>query len=163
MTGHHEYWECENPDHNMFFQWNRIEIKDHFDCAYDWARFAWGTDVDEQEQLCDENNQLTSKQRLYRDTGGNKIQWDFDTDGSEIRWGAEAQIICKDPADIKCIDGFHDCAEGAECYIQNVSKPPDKLDTLVNVHQVVSNGMSKYLHPLVVPLVVTGTGTNSDP
>ena len=147
----HEYWECENPDHNMFFKWNRIEIEDHSDCRYDWARFAWGTGVDEQEQLCDENNQLTSKQRLYRDTGGNKIQWDFDTDGSEIRWGAEAQIICKDPADIKCIDGFHDCAEGAECI---------KTSGQVGYTCQCPSGGIKWDGQILTP---TGTGTNSDP
>ena len=40
----HEYWECDNPNHNMFFKWNRVQIEwDMPDCAFDWARFAWGT------------------------------------------------------------------------------------------------------------------------
>ena len=112
----HEYWECENPDHNMFFKWNRVQIEETSSCNYDWARFAWGTEPDEQEFLCTADNILSNKQKGYRNTGGNKIVWDFDTDGSVIRWGAEAQILCKDPADInECIDGTHDCAEGAEC------------------------------------------------
>ena len=112
----HEYWECENPDHNMFFKWNRVNIEETSECHYDWARFAWGTEVNEQEFLCSDSNALSNKQKAYRNTGGNKIVWDFDTDGSVIRWGAEAQILCKDPADInECIDGTHDCAEGAEC------------------------------------------------
>ena len=110
----HEYWECENPDHNMFYKWNRVGIESHSNCAYDWARLAWGTGDGEQEYLCQET--LTDKQMAYKNTGGNKIVWDWDTDGSVIRWGAEAQILCKDPADInECIDGSHDCAQGAEC------------------------------------------------
>ena len=48
----HEYWECDNQNHNMFFKWNRVEIEDDYpdECAFDWARFAWGTKDDQQEQ-----------------------------------------------------------------------------------------------------------------
>ena len=148
----HEYWECENSDHNMLYKWNRVEIEDHSDCAYDWARFAWGTGVDKYEKLCDENNLLTNKQKGYRDTGGNKIQWDFDTDVTGNYWGAEAQIICKDPADInECIDGTHDCAEGAECI--------KTFGQFGFTCQCPSGGIKWGDQTLTL----TGAGTNSDP
>ena len=107
----HEYWECENPNHKMFFKWNRVQIEEKWDCGYDWARFAWGTKNDEQEFLCTATNDLTHRQKHYRNTGGNKIVWDFDTDFIVNRWGAEAQIICRDPSNVdECIDGSHLCS-----------------------------------------------------
>ena len=112
----HEYWECENPNHNMFYKWNRVQIESRYNCGYDWARFAWGTADDEQEVTCDPDDNLSNRQRAYRNTGGNKIVWDFDTDLSVTKWGVEAQIICKDPRDVnECVDGTHDCSDGADC------------------------------------------------
>ena len=62
----HEYWECENPDHNMFYKWNRVQIEDDYPdyCEFDWARFAWGT---QQEYICTEWNELSDRQKRYRD------------------------------------------------------------------------------------------------
>ena len=112
----HEYWECDNPNHNMFYKWNRVQIESQYNCRSDWARFAWGTADDEQEFTCEWSNNLSKKQKTYRDTGGNKIVWDFDSDDSVIKWGVEAQIICKDPSDKnKCLDGNHNCSDDAEC------------------------------------------------
>ena len=102
----------------MFFKWNRVQLEEASSgsCSFDWARFAWGLDENEQEVICDEFNVLSLRQKSYRDTGGKKIVWDFDTDHSVTRWGVEAQIICKDPSDVnECVDGTHDCAPGAEC------------------------------------------------
>ena len=148
----HEYWECEDPAHNMFFKWNRVQIEETSECRYDWARFAWGTGDNEQEFSCSDSNALTNRQKAYRNTGTNKIVWDFDTDGSVIRWGAEAQILCKDPSDInECIDGSHDCSEGAEC-IKESGKSGYTC-------QCPSDGI-KWGDQTITP---TGAGTNSDP
>ena len=122
----HEYWECENPSHRMFFKWNRVQLEQTSGCRYDWARFALGMADHQQEFICDENFQskiFNWRQKHYRDTGGIKIVWDFDTDDSITRWGVEAQIICKDPRDVnECIDGTHDCATGAECVKKKTGK-----------------------------------------
>ena len=154
----HEYWECENPSHRMFFKWNRVQLEQTSGCRYDWARFALGMADHQQEFICDENFQskiFNWRQKHYRDTGGIKIVWDFDTDDSITRWGVEAQIICKDPRDVnECIDGTHDCATGAEC----VKKRRVNSDTLVNVHLVVSNGVIKHLKSLVLEQILIHAG-----
>ena len=148
----HEYWECENPNHNMFFKWNRVQLEETGSCAYDWARFAWGMADDQQEFICTENNVLSKWQKAYRNTGGDKIVWDFDTDYSVVRWGVEAQIICKDPRDVnECVDGTHDCAETAECV-----KESGKSGFTCRC----PSGGIKWGNRT---LTVTGTGTISDP
>ena len=112
----HEYWECDNSDHQMFFKWNRVNIEENFTCKWDWARFAWGTADGKQELLCSEDNDLTKNQKWWRNTGTNKIVWDFYADEGVTKWGAEAQIICRDPSEVnECIEGSHDCDESAEC------------------------------------------------
>ena len=113
----HEYWECDDPNHQIFFKWNKVQIEQDRNCTGDWARFAWGTEVEQQEVLCTDDNDLTTREKSYRKTGSNKIVWDFITDRwAEKRWGAEAQIICKDPTDLnECVFGSHDCSRGAEC------------------------------------------------
>ena len=112
----HEYWECKDPNHKMFFKWNRVQIQDADDCWYDWARFAWGIEDTDQEFLCTETNDISDRQQMYRNTGGSKIVWDFTTNGWDELWGAEAQIICKDPRQVnECVDGTHECSMFAEC------------------------------------------------
>ena len=108
----HQYWECENPKHNMFFKWNRADIEG---CPFDWTRFAWGTEKDEKEVICSSEG-LERDQKFYKNTGTNKIVWDFQADSSVQRWGVEAQILCQDPSDVnECVDGSHKCHESAEC------------------------------------------------
>merc|ERR1712131_262076 len=95
---------------------DRVNIEQMPDCTYEGARFAWGTANDEQELLCTADNELTRRQKSWRNTGSNKIVWDFYTDEYFTKWGAEAQIICRDPSGVnECIEGGHDCDEGAEC------------------------------------------------
>ena len=148
----HEYWECDNPNHNIFFKWNRVEIEG---ACVDWARFAWGIEDDQQEVAgCPEFEDeiiLTYRQKMYRDTRGKKIVWDFLTNRSFQYWGAEAQIICKDPRDVnECEDGTHDCSETAECIKEAgtreyICKCPSRIKW---GNQIIDN---------------TGSGTVSDP
>ena len=112
----HEYWECKNTDHNMFFKWNKVQIVESSDCYSDWARFAWGTAEDQQEILCSENDDLSYRETTYRNTGSNKIVWNFQSNYAHTNWGVQAQILCKDPSSVnECIDGTHNCSEGADC------------------------------------------------
>ena len=37
----HEYWECDDPNHVIFYKYNRIDIQYDYDCDKDWSRFAW--------------------------------------------------------------------------------------------------------------------------
>ena len=156
----HEYWECENPNHNMFFKWNRVQIEEdrRGNCEFDWARFAWGKGDDQQEVICTEDNILTMIQEAYRDTGGNKIVWDFDTDEGVMKWGAEAQIICKDPRESnECIDGTHDCDFFAECVKESGKSgytcqcPPGGVKwgdkTLTYTGDATRRDPCKYSHP----------------
>ena len=156
----HQYWECDNPDHKMFFKWNDVSLSWYSDCSgsdccrEDWARFAWGTEENEQQLSCDFNTflPLTGEEKYYRNTGGNKIVWDFDADFHWQGWGVEAQIICQDPSDVnECADGTHVCSPDAEC--------------------IKEIGMSDYIcqcSPDGIKwgdqrLLATGAGTISDP
>ena len=66
----HKYWECDDPNHKMFFKWNRVRMRQSNNCKNDWARLAWGTGDNEQEIFCINNNELSFKQRSYKNTGG---------------------------------------------------------------------------------------------
>ena len=148
----HEYWECKNPDHKMFFKWNRVQIEESSECLYDWARLAWGTADNEQEYLCTPDDNLTHKQKHYRNTGGNKIVWDFGSDDGIVRWGVEAQILCRDPNEVnECIDGSHDCSDNVEC-VKEIGKSGYTCECS-------SDGL-KWGDRRLLP---TGSGTNSDP
>ena len=111
----HEFWECDNPDHIMFFKWNEVQFGSYNRCKEAWARFAWGTEENDQEVKCS-NPELTETEKNYRNTGGNKIVWDYKNGESTYRRGVEAQILCLAPSDInECTLGTHDCSPNAEC------------------------------------------------
>ena len=113
----HQYWQCEDPAHNMYFKWNRVAIERN--CDSDWTRFAWGNGDNKQDLVC---SWIRDDQRIYQDTGTNKIVWDFQSDDNINRWGVEAQILCRDPKDAnECVDGTHRCHDSAEC-IPHVSE-----------------------------------------
>ena len=110
----HEFWECDNPDHIMFFKWNKVDL------AYGtWARFAWGTEDNDQEvksSLDREHSRLTETQKNYRNTRSNKIVWDYEVGMFGYGWGVEAQIKCIAPSNInECTLGTHDCSSEAKC------------------------------------------------
>lgn len=66
----HKYWECDDPDHKMFFKWNRVQMRQSKDCKNGWARVAWGTKEHDQEIFCTKRNDLSFKQKSYKNTGG---------------------------------------------------------------------------------------------
>ena len=87
---------------------------------------------------------------------GNKIVWDFDAVSSGRQWGAEAQILCKDPnAGNDCYYGTHDCSEWAQC-IENSNKSEytcqcpeikwgDRIITATGSYS--ASEPCKYIHP----------------
>ena len=66
----HKYWKCDDPNHKMFFKWNRVQMRQSNNCTNDWARIAWGNEQNDQEILCTKDNELSSDHKLYKNTGG---------------------------------------------------------------------------------------------
>ena len=66
----HKYWKCDDPNHKMFFKWNRVQMRASKNCKNDWARVAWGNEENDQEISCTNNNELSSEQKSYKNTGG---------------------------------------------------------------------------------------------
>ena len=147
----HEVFECEEPNHQIYFKYNTMYIEDHRDCLFDWSRFAWEKSNGGigKEHLCIEDNSLSDRQKAYRSTESTKLVFDFSTDGSVTYWGLEAQVKCMDPATVnECDLGTDDCSDNAECV------------NMANGYMCLCPSGGKWGNTI---LQATGAGTNADP